>query len=449
MKNIFAANPASPFHLPLDVLILLALVPAQVHANGIPFLLVVPLFFYILLELWRPLGAGNSSASSKRTRLSFLTRLFLLLLMIFSAVVIPSLRGIFERFTAVYDQSGYSETYADIHDGAIQVEYALEFLDNGRNPYAETYENTPLIYYGFSGIDTPANPALNHFVYLPGFLIASMPLYKLFNQLHLAYDQRWLYLAAFIVLILLLPTIVNQPHLKLALLAAIGLNPLVTGPVILGMNDTIVFLLLFLTALSLSKHKIFLSALFFGVACTFKQSAWFIFPFYLLYLYDYLPASRRVQDILKASGIIAAVALIVLVPFMVWNPAAFIEDVFRYPAGGVAVNYPIRGYTLGVLLVGAGIINSPLDNFPFTLLQLFFGLPLLIFTLRYQKRRNQIGAMLLCAGVFIWGIGMVSRFFQNNYVGFVLMLIITGFIIMAAESVPEYTVLTNSPAQNC
>ena len=437
MNIVTASDPKYPVSVPLDVLLLLVLVPAQVHAHGISFLLVIPLFFYILLELWHPLALRNLSyQSSRQDRLAFMARFFLLLLMVSSAVIVPSLRGIFGRLTATYDETGYSEAYANIHDGAIQVEYALEFLSSGRNPYEETYEDTPLVYYGFSGIDLSVNPAINHFVYLPGFLITSFPVYKMFTQFNLPYDQRWIYLAAFIALILILPTIVSQPTQKLALLAAIGLNPLVTGPVILGMNDVIIILLIFLTALSLSKQKILLSAIFLGIACTFKQSAWFILPFYALFIYNFSAPTRRMQELFKVSLIIALIMIIGLLPFVAWNPSSFIEDVFTYPSGGVDINYPIRGYTIGVLLLGAGIIASPLDDFPFSALQLIFGLPLLVFTLRYQQRYNLIGVMLLCAGVFIWGIGLVSRFFQNNYVGFVIMLITMGLFIAMSENPP-------------
>jgi hypothetical protein len=437
MNKITASDSKYSVSVPLDVLLLLVLVPAQVHAQGISFLLVIPLFFYILLELWHSPALSNLSyQSSRQARLAFMARFFLLLLMISSAVIVPSFRGIFDRLAATYDESGYSETYANIHDGAIQVEYALEFLSNGRNPYEETYENTPLMYYGFSGIDLPINPAINHFVYLPGFLITSFPVYKMFAQFDLPYDQRWIYLVAFFALILLLPTLVSQPMHKLALLAAIGLNPLVTGPVILGMNDIIVFLLIFLTALTLSKQKILLSAIFLGIACTFKQSAWFILPFYALFIYNFSAPTRRIQELFKVSFIIALIMIIGLLPFVAWNPSSFIEDVFTYPSGGVNVNYPIRGYTIGVLLLGAGIIASPLDDFPFSVLQMIFGLPLLVFTLRYQQRQNLIGVMLLCAGIFIWGIGLVSRFFQNNYVGFVIMLITMGLFIAMSENPP-------------
>jgi hypothetical protein len=45
--------------------------------------------------------------------------------------------------------------------------------------------------------------------------------------------------------------------------------------------------------------------------------------------------------------------------------------------------------------------------------------------------------MLFCAGVFILGIGLVSRFFQDNYVGFVLTFIIFGFLLNLEDGFEE------------
>lgn len=421
---------------PLDLLLLLVLIPAHMHLNGVSFLYVVPLLFYVLLEFWHPLSAYSSLPEKyDKTRITFLIRLSLILIIATNAVLIPTVENIFERLTTDTDSSGFSETYRDIHDGAIQVEYALQYLNAGKNPYIENYEDTPLRFYLLSGVDLSTNPAVDHFVYLPAYLLFSFPAYKLFEILSFPYDQRWVYLATYFVLILLIPGIVKKPMLKLSLLIAIALNPLLTGPVLIGMNDVVVFLFVFLAVLTLSRKRFLLSALFFGIACTFKQSAWFIFPFYLLLTYRSLPESDRFRELVKIGGIIAIIMMVVLGPFVFWDLSAFVTDVFAYPNGSVAVNYPIRGYTVGVLLVGMGIISSPLNSFPFWMLQLFIGVPLAYFLLKYQRNRFGIGSFFFCSGIFIFGIGFASRFFQDNYVGFVTLLITTGIFLMVDEEI--------------
>ena len=124
-------------------------------------------------------------------------------------------------------------------------------------------------------------------------------------------------------------------------------------------------------------------------------------------------------------------------PFAYWGLGDLWQDTIVYPGGGAVVNYPIRGYTVGVLLVALGSIPSAFAPFPFWILQLIFGLPLLIAMLRYQWRANRLGTMLVSAGLFLFGMGFVSRFFQNNYVGFLLTLMMLGFLLNFFEPVTE------------
>jgi hypothetical protein len=156
-------------------------------------------------------------------------------------------------------------------------------------------------------------------------------------------------------------------------------------------------------------------------------------PFYAMLLYQNLPAPNRLQTMTKLAALVAVVVAIVVGPFAFWNLSDFVKDVFAYPAGNVEINYPIRGYTIGVLLVGAGLIPSPLDPFPFWIMQLIVGFPLLARLLIYQWRDNTPGRMLMAAATFIFGLGLVSRFFQDNYVGFVAILVSMGLLLSAQD----------------
>jgi hypothetical protein len=226
----------------------------------------------------------------------------------------------------------------------------------------------------------------------------------------------------------MLPVIIDSPTGKLSLLSAVALNPLLTGPVILGMNDVIVAVTIFVAVFALSRRRFALSALCFGMACTFKQSAWFAVPFYIVLLYRTLPEADRMRNLAKYVGIVVTVLLVIVGPFVLWDPPAFVTDVLAYPSGRVPLNYPIRGYTLGALLVGAGLIPSPLATFPFWIFQCLLGLPLLAVLLKYQWHHQGIGPMMLCSGIFIFGMGLLSRFFQDNYVGFVTIFMTMGIL---------------------
>lgn len=416
-------------HFQLDTLLLMLLVVAHTQLKGISFLMVIPLFFYLLLDFWRP-SQGNE-------RWLFLIRLFLVLVVITAVTILPTLQNIQTRAVTEPDPTGFSPALANIHDGAIQMETALVYLDGGKNPYVESYADTPLKYFGFSGVELQGNPAFDYFVYLPGYLAISFPIYKLFQLGGTPYDQRWVYLGAYIILVLALPLLADAPRHKLALLIGVGLNPLLTGPVIIGMNDVIVALPIVLAGFLLHKKQLAASILLFAVACTLKQSAWLFAPFYLLLFWDALPNERQVTLAMRYLLLFGVVMLLALVPFVLWDSAAFFTDVFAYPSGRVEVNYPIRGYTVGVLLVGGGIIESPLDPFPFTLLQAIFGLPLLLFLLWRQWQQNSVGMMYICAGLFMFGLGLVSRFFQDNYVGFVVTFVVLGMLLELGQGSSE------------
>jgi hypothetical protein len=431
-------DPAEPRELsssvPFDLLLLPLLVAAQILVPGMHFLLVVSLFSYIVLQRWHPLGRYKVLPERfGRTRLTFLIRLALLWMMIAGSAIYPTVKNIYNRAVSPVDESGISEAVLDVHDGALQVEYALAYLRDAKNPYVERYDNTPFEYYTLPGMETSVNPAVDYFVYLPGYLLISFPLSEIFGVVGLPYDQRWVYLFAFIALLLVMPALVNRPSLKLALLAAVGLNPLITVPLIWGMNDILVLLTIVIAVAALSRGHPLLSVATFALACSLKQSAWFIAPFYFLFLFHSLPPADRLREAVRYAVVALVIAVALIGPFALWSLSDFMTDVFAYPGGGVENNYPIRGFTVGVILLAAGVITSPLDPFPFWLLQLLVGLPLLLWLMRDQWRDNRPGTMLSNGAIFVFGLGLVSRFFNENYVGFVAVLFLIGVILNQRE----------------
>jgi len=414
----------------LDVLLLFVLVPAQIARDGLDFLLVIPLFLYVLLEIWNPISTYRSLPDKlDKTRISFLIRFFLLLIMIAAATIVPAVQSIGDRYQLSQQEPVPAAAYQNTHDGAVQVEAALDFLSDGKNPYVERYDQTPIRHYGFVIDDIPHNPALDYFVYLPGYLVISYPLHAIFDVTDVTYDQRVIYLVAYVLVILVLPLLVKAPAMKLLILAAVGLNPQLTGPVIYGMNDVLVLLLIIFLILLLQRKRLLGAAIILGLTCTIKQSAWFLVPFFVLYLIPRTSSDRPYWETLKYLVASAFVIILIIAPFALWDFSAFVTDVFAFPAGNVSVNYPIVGYTIGTLMIGAGLIKSRLDSFPFWIPQLLVGIPLLLFLAKYQWRRNDLDSMLLAAGFFTLGLGIVSRFFQWNYVGYIAVLITMGIIL--------------------
>jgi hypothetical protein len=89
------------------------------------------------------------------------------------------------------------------------------------------------------------------------------------------------------------------------------------------------------------------SGLVLGLAAATKQTAWVLVPFLLLAARDGLGRPARG----RASAGFAAVVLPFVLPFLMWRPAAFIEDVVKFPLGLGRQRSAAETPTLGSWLV--------------------------------------------------------------------------------------------------
>lgn len=416
--------------LTLDTLALLVLVAAHILGRD-DYLSVIALLAYLMLALWLPLPeTAQELSASFKYRISFILRYALILTISTSTVLLPTLGNVLERFITPIEADGFSPAYSTLSDSALQTEVGLAYLASGANPYEERYEDTPLRFYQWLDMDDVDwhDPAYDYFVYLPLNLLLSYPFYSLSMQLSFPYDQRIVFLLFYVILLFVLPQMAQKPIYKLTFVAAVALNPLLTEAVILGMNDIVVFLALTLSFIFLTRQKWGWSFLSMGLACALKQYAWFLVPFYLLFVWQAIQPDKRLARMATAVGMIGGILFVTAVPFIVWNPQAFYTDVIAFPAGRADLLYPIRGFTVGRLLMGAGIIPTFVSPFPFQLLQAVIGLPVMATLLWFQYKRN-LAAMIVAAALFVFCIGFLSRFFHHNYVGFVTALATMGVLL--------------------
>ena len=90
--------------------------------------------------------------------------------------------------TAIVDRSKTAPVFG-VHDIILQQEAAMRYFLEGKNPYKETYFNTPLESWHYDELGKPAvNPALYHFVMPPwyllfpfGFYFISIPMLGFFD----------------------------------------------------------------------------------------------------------------------------------------------------------------------------------------------------------------------------------------------------------------------------
>src|SRR5713101_5642492 len=219
-----------------------------------------------------------------------------------SFVVAPTIASIVLR------ETGRPYTY--IHDGALMIEYAARKLLLGQNPYVADYLDTPLFYWPMVN-----NPALYHLTYFPSLFLITVPFVWAFDHLGIFWDQRYLYLPAFLATLAVVPLLVKKTDHRIALVALVGLNPQLFPFVIEGRNDFFVLLLLFAGIALLMRERRTASSLAFAAAGAAKLHALVALPFVV----TYLVATRRprtARELLDAIAPTWPAAVFLLVSFV-------------------------------------------------------------------------------------------------------------------------------------
>jgi len=330
----------------------------------------------------------------------------------------------------------HSVPWSYSHDGGvIQTEATIDYFLRGKNPYAEDYVNTPMAQWGINEYRT----ALYHYPYLPWTFVFSTPFFLFSRTWPGWYDQRMVYLLLFILTLALTQSLVRTPRRKLLAVMLVGLNPIMALDVIFGLNDPFVLFWIVL-ALWLAKGerpRPLLASAALGLACASKPTAWFLVPFWLLYLARdewgarLIPSPARWKSLattlFRRTWTLPLAALLLLGPWFVWNPAAMYDDVWRWSAGQGETGYQIWGWGASNFVLALGLVADRFDYWPFLIPQAVIGLPLLAFLLNRQRRRNTIGAMVYGYVIFLFVFFYLSRFMQPNYLGFLGSLLALAF----------------------
>jgi len=376
---------------------------------------------YVWLGWWSPDLPDEQTTPTARARRAFLARVTILILLVMLTNALPTAWNILQR------RAEGGGTHA--HDGVFQTEAAIEFIVQGKNPYVETYWHTPMANWQ-RGEPPWTTAPLYHNAYLPFLFLLSLPFYWLSQATLGWYDQRFTYLALFVVLILLLPRLVTRQRDQLCLLAAFGLNLLWGFFLAEGRNDVVILLGLVVTTLLLMRRHITASAIVLGLTLAVKHPAAFFVPFYLAYL---VPEKITLAALRRLAGQIAPMVVmpaLILAPFFFWDPRAFLDDTLFYLMGATEHSFPIKGWGLSTLLLAVGVIPSPEATFPFGLLEALCGIPALVLLVRWQRSNNTLRQVWVGFAAWSFVIEWFSRFFNDNYVVFIVQaLVIAAFLV--------------------
>lgn len=333
------------------------------------------------------------------------------------------------------------------HDGGvIQTEVTVQYFLAGKNPYVENYLDTPMADWGIE-----FRTALYHYPYLPWTFIFSTPFYLLSRTGLSWFDQRFVYLLLFALTLLLCQALARTRLEKLLAVMLVGLNPILASDVIFGQNDSFVLFWIVLGLWLLRRAEksgqqnrtalplIRLASLAYGLACASKPTAWFLAPFWALFLLrpewgnGLIPPRERwgalARSLLQKAWPLVAVIVVVVGPWFVWSPLAMFDDVWRWSAGTAAQTYQIRGWGLSNFILAFQLVPDRLAYWPFWVTELVVAGPLLLLLLWRQSHQNTIEAMLYGYVALLFAFFYTSRFLNENYLGYLAAFLALALVV--------------------
>ena len=310
----------------------------------------------------------------------------------------------------------------NVHDILVQQEAAIRFLLDGKNPYRETYHNTPLSDWHYS--DKEENPALYHFVMQPFYLIFSLPFYPLFGRTIGYFDGRFPLLFLFFLSLAVAFRIIKDGEKRRSFVFLLTFNPLMVYYTLEGRSDFFMYGFLMAGFYLLHKSKYLLSAVLMGFAFAVKQSVWPLFPLYITYLWF---KNKNKKDLIKPLSVFAMTFGTIVLPFFLWDPKAFLDSTVFYLSGNALHSYPISGYGFGMLLNEFGFINDLKGNFPFIIPQIIVAMPTLALLINYLRKNSTVKNLILTYAVFLFVFWYFSRYFNNNHIIYLTILLTTAY----------------------
>jgi hypothetical protein len=332
---------------------------------------------------------------------------------IFLFVVLPTIAAIVLRATG--------KPYTFVHDGVLMIEDAARKLLLGQNPYVADYLDTALFYWPMIN-----NPALYHLTYFPLPFLATVPFVAAFDRLGLFWDERFLYLPAYLATLAVLPLLVPKrpgaTAMRLSLVALVGLNPQLFPFVAEGKNDIFVLSFIFIGLALLQRERWTLGTLAVAIAAASKLHAVVLLPFVAVYVLRRSGVSSRgeaLRTLVRHGWPSALLFALTFGPFLINDLRAFYDDVVAYNAGGAAWSYPISGMGFAAFLRWLGIIEYSQQDFPFWILQAIAAVPLGAIALHALWRRPLLHTLVTGYAVTLLAFLFFARYFHGNYLGFI------------------------------
>ncbi len=323
--------------------------------------------------------------------------------------------------TAIVDRSKTAPVFG-VHDIILQQEAAMRYLLEGKNPYKETYFGTPVESFHYDERGKPAvNPALYHFVMPPWYLLFPFGFYVMSIPILGYFDGRMPLVILAFAFFFLVSRWFKHKELGLLAVVLLALSPATVDYFIEGRSDMFALFWLALSLFLLDKKQVFWSGIMYGLALMSKQTIWFSMPFYFMYVWLII---KNKKLCIVNIGLVSAITAAIAGPFFLLDPKAFIDSTVFYLSGGGTGGYPVAGYGWGMVLWGLGFIKDLHAQYPFSLWQAVFGLPVLLVLLGFLRKRPVLSSVWFGYAVFLFVIWYFSRYFNNSHLGYLSSLFV-------------------------
>jgi hypothetical protein len=307
-----------------------------------------------------------------------------------------------------------------IGDGAYQTQLAGDFVLHGIDPYGADYARAGLAAAPWG--ESFPSPALHHLVTWPGQFLFPLPLQAVSKLVLGWWDERvFLLLVAAAIWILLGALFPGMPGRMAAV--AVFLVPGHSLLAVLGDNDLPVVALLLAALLAAQHRRFLLMGLLLGCAIVTKQHALLAVPLIVVWASVRGADARTIARAALAGTVVVAAFVL---PFVLWDAAAFVRDTVVFVVGSGTDAYPINGFGLSAILLSAGVIHGPRDAFPFALLEIAAALLVWTAGWRWLRRGVPPSDVLILLGLVFTSVLFVSRYFHDTHLLLGVEMIVAG-----------------------
>ncbi|OUC05268.1 hypothetical protein RY27_28325, partial [Litorilinea aerophila] len=161
---------------------------------------------------------------------------------------------------------------------------------------------------------------------------------------------------------------------------------------------------------------------------------------------------RAIPTLLRRAAPALAIFGLLIVPYLAWDAAALYDDVWRWSSGQGETGYQIWGWGASNFVLALGLVPDRFAYWPFWIPELLVAVPLLAWLIHRQLRDNTLAQGCWHYGLFLLGFFYVSRFLNENYLGYILAFLAVGILAreepwMAAGPTPAKARETAPPGR--